>query len=139
LVVSGSSITGLVTLSDLQRLPVRAALFALLTGFEIVMTELIRKRLGADDGWLTFLNRTRQAKLRDEIADSKRADGFVDALLFTQFCDKADIIRKASLLPRSKGELEELFKEIQALRDAVAHANEYAASPTDAKHVSRLV
>jgi hypothetical protein len=138
-VISGSSITGLVTLSDLQKLPVRAALFALVTGFEMAMAELIRKRLGENDGWLLFLNATRQTRLRQEIANSKREDGFVDALLFTQFCDKAEIIRKASLLSRSKREVETLLNKIQALRDAIAHANEYAASPEEAKHVCRVV
>lgn len=44
LVVSGGSITGLVTLSDLQKLPVRAALFALITGFEITMYDAIKRR-----------------------------------------------------------------------------------------------
>ena len=43
LVVSGTGIVGLVTLSDLQKLPVRAVLLALLTGLEISMSEAIEQ------------------------------------------------------------------------------------------------
>ncbi|MBV5269366.1 MAG: hypothetical protein JZU55_04890, partial [Afipia sp.] len=40
--VTGTEISGLVSLSDLQRLPVRAALFGVITHLEMVMTEVIR-------------------------------------------------------------------------------------------------
>ena len=43
LVVLESEISGLVSLSDLQRLPVRAALFALITQSEIKMADAIRR------------------------------------------------------------------------------------------------
>ena len=42
LLVSGKRIDGLVSWSDLQKLPVRAALFGLTTGLEIVMSAAIR-------------------------------------------------------------------------------------------------
>jgi hypothetical protein len=56
LVVSGSQIVGLVTLSDLQRLPVRAALFALVTGFEMTMADLIKAKLPDESAWMAMLN-----------------------------------------------------------------------------------
>jgi CBS domain-containing protein len=40
LVVAGAEISGLVTLSDLQKLPVQAALFGMITHLEIVMANL---------------------------------------------------------------------------------------------------
>src|SRR5262245_37328916 len=43
LVVSGHEISGLVSLSDLQKLPVRAALFALVTCLEMIMANVIRR------------------------------------------------------------------------------------------------
>ena len=39
LVVSGDRVAGLVSLSDLQQLPVRAALFTLITRLEIAMAQ----------------------------------------------------------------------------------------------------
>ena len=41
LVVSGDGVTGLVSLSDLQRIPVRAAIFTLITSIEIAMGKRI--------------------------------------------------------------------------------------------------
>ena len=49
LVVSGDNIVGLVSLSDLQKLPVRVALFALITGFEMTMAEGINAKFATDD------------------------------------------------------------------------------------------
>lgn len=42
LVVREHGITGLISLSDIQQLPVRAALFTLITGFEMAMAALIQ-------------------------------------------------------------------------------------------------
>jgi hypothetical protein len=141
LVVSNSGIIGLVSLSDLQRLPVRAVLFSVITGFEITMMEAIRRSFPSDGDWLCRLSEGRRKTITDTIAESHRGDGFVDALLFTQFCDKADIIRKSFDLGKEGGKsaLASKLKEIQRLRDHVAHANEYAASPEHAQNVCTLV
>jgi CBS domain-containing protein len=135
LVVSGGKIAGLVSLSDLQKLPVRAALFALITGFEMIMAGAIRRKFPAADKWLSCLSDGRQNQIRDEIAKSRQDDGFVDALLFTQFCDKTDIVAKSFGLPQSKKQTRKDLKKIQKLRDNLAHANEYAATPQHAESV----
>lgn len=139
LVVSGPNIVGLVSLSDLQKLPVRAALFALITGFEIAMFEAIKRGCANDEDWKTHLSEGRQKKIEEEIAQSHEGDGFVDALLFTQFCDKSDILTKGFQLPESKAAFRNKLNQIQALRDNLAHANEYAASPDQARHVCAVV
>ena len=51
LTVSGKGIDGLVSWADLQKLPVRAALFGLITGFELAMLEAIKRRYGKSDAW----------------------------------------------------------------------------------------
>jgi len=51
LVVSGCEINGLVSLSDLQKLPVRAALFTMVTHLEMVMANFIRRHCGAYAEW----------------------------------------------------------------------------------------
>lgn len=139
LVVSGPNIVGLVSLSDLQKLPVRAALFALITGFEIAMFEAIKRECTNDDGWKGHLGEGRQKKIDEEIEQSHEGDGFVDALLFTQFCDKSEILLKGFQLPESKTVFRKKLGQIQALRDNLAHANEYAASPGQARHVCAVV
>lgn len=139
LAVSGAGIVGLVTLSDLQKLPVRAVLFALVTGLEITMSEAIRRHFQHKDSWLTCLSEGRRVKINTEIAKSRTDDGFVDSLLFTQFCDKVDIIRKSFALLSDKKDVRAHLKEIQGLRDNLAHANEYAASPDQARRTCAIV
>jgi hypothetical protein len=68
MVVSGPHIKGLVSLSDLQKLPVRAALFALITGFEITMAQAIRSWFHDGDDWMECLSDARKGKLAAEIA-----------------------------------------------------------------------
>ena len=92
LVISGSKIVGLVSISDLQRLPVRAALFALITGFEMTMANFIRQRHSEESDWLKCLAAKRRQKIEDEKSEAKADDSYVDTLLFTQFYDKKEIV-----------------------------------------------
>jgi hypothetical protein len=134
LVISGAKIVGLVSLSDLQRLPVRAALFALITGFEITMTNFIKQKCPKDEDWLHLLAATRRQKIEEEKIKSNSENSFVDAILFTQFCDKREIL--IGHIPDDRKEsVEETLYRIEKLRNSVAHANEYASSPTQARKV----
>ena len=139
LVVSGTRIVGLVTLSDLQKLPVRASLFALITGLEIAMFEAIKKKFPTDEAWLDRLTDGRKRKIEEESKNSDQADGFVDKLLFTQLSDKAKILTKLSCFSCSKSELHHRLEAIKGLRDKLAHANEYAATPPEAREVCATV
>jgi hypothetical protein len=138
LVISGAKIVGLVSLSDLQKLPVRAALFAMITGFEMTMAAFIRQRHPDDDDWLKYLAETRQRKLQVELTKAKADDNYVDMLLFTEFCDKREIVKLQ--FPEDRREtLGKVLLDIEKLRDRVAHANEYASSPNQAKTLCEVV
>lgn len=139
LVVSGHQIGGMITLSNLQQLPVRASLFALLTGFELLMATVIKHYFQSSDEWLNLLSDERRLKVSSEIERSQREDGFVNSLLFTQFCDKTEIIRKRIDLGISKSSLKTKFASFRKLRDDLAHANEYAATPNAARGVAETV
>ncbi|MCE2492053.1 MAG: hypothetical protein J4F40_05530 [Alphaproteobacteria bacterium] len=67
LVIFGANIVGLVSLSDLQKLPVRAALFAPITGLEISMFEAIKREYPDDDDWKRHLSGGRREKIDKEI------------------------------------------------------------------------
>ena len=118
---------------------VRAALFAAITSFEMTMSEVIRRRFSSDDEWMALLPDGRKGKIREAIEISRGANGFVDALLFTQFCDKGDIIRKSLLLPHSAAKLKSKFDELQKLRNHLAHANDYASTPMEVKELRGLL
>jgi hypothetical protein len=139
LVVSGHEISGLVCLSDLLRLPVRAALFGLITYLEIIMTNVIRREFDRTEAWLDRLSNGRRTNLKNEIGKARIDDGLVDALLFTQFIDKVTIIRKSPLFKFARDLFESELKKIQSLRNHLAHANDYAASPEAASETCKTV
>ena len=139
LVVSKSEIIGLVTLSDLQRLPVRAALFALITGLERTMAGAISKQYEDENEWCGLLSEGRRKKVWEKVAKSKQDDGFVDTLLFTEFCDKRDILLQFFPSSLGKKKLRCQLEEIEELRHKVAHANDYATTQTEAQRVCAVV
>jgi hypothetical protein len=138
LVISGTKVVGLVSLSDLQRLPVRAALFALITGLEMTMADLIRTKYPKTEDWMRFLADRRRAKIEEEREKAKSDDGYVDTLLFTQFCDKRDILTQRLPEPQ-RSALDTTLVSIETLRNSLAHASEYASSPAQAKNVCKIV
>ncbi|MGO4916556.1 hypothetical protein [Pseudogemmobacter sp. W21_MBD1_M6] len=140
LVVSGHQVAGLISLSDLQQLPVRAALFTLMTSLEIVMARRIEIEWdGESEQWMGLISQDRQRPLRKAIARAKEGDGYVNDIVFTQLCDKATIILKGKLLTGSRRQLEAKFKRIEGLRDDIAHANYYAETPKAACKVCATV
>jgi hypothetical protein len=139
LVVSGAHIVGLVSLSDLQRLPVRAVLFALITGFEITMMSAIRKWYVDEEEWISCLSDGRREVLEGQRDAALALDSFIDSLLLTQFSDKKQLVLKRYQGLRSKTSLKDALNKIERLRDFVAHANDYAPSPKQATEVCAVV
>lgn len=139
LVVSGSEIGGLVTLSDLQKLPVRAALFAAITQLEMIMAEAIRREFDESDEWIGRLSDNRQSKLRDKMSQSSDDNGFIEGLLFTDFCDKRTIIHKSQLFEGSKTAFKAEMEEVEKLRNLLVHASDYASAPAAAARICKTV
>lgn len=138
LVVSRGSITGLVTLSDLQKLPVRAALFALITGFEITMYDAIKKKYPDDEIWKSKLSNKKKRRINRSVNHSKNENIHIDQLLHTYISDKTYIILE-SFEFKNNNEISKKIDSINNLRNDVAHANEYATSPDKAKDVCKTV
>ena len=132
LVVSAQNVIGMVAWSDLQKLPVRTALFALVTGFELTMYEAINRHFGKPEHWTKCLNKCRRCKAEKEFRQQRDRGSDVDLLLCTQFCDKRDILIKSfdfgEGIDISKTKLKQQFKAIEDLRDNLAHASNYAMS-----------
>ena len=138
-VISGPEISGLVTLSDLQRLPVRAALFTMVTHLEITMAQAIRAEFPHSEDWTNRLSDRRKALVLSNAEEAEAKDAFVDTLLFTQFGDKVTIIKKSPHFGWGKNSFKKDMDQIQDLRDNLAHGNNYAATPEDAGQVCETV
>ena len=86
--VGGRYIIGLVSLADLQKLPVRAVLFALITGFEIAMMEAIGRTYKSKSDWLNALSPERRNKIEIEKKKSEEVDALV-----TPYCSHSLLIK----------------------------------------------
>ena len=140
LVVSGREIVGLVCLADLQKLPVRAALFGLVTALEIMMAERIEAICpNSPEEWLKLLSPGRQERVKEQVDSLREADTFVSELLATEFADKARVIVKLNVLDGSKTKLNEDFRDIKKLRDSLAHASDFAGTKDKAEKVPHTV
>ena len=117
----------MVHLSDSQQLPVRVALFALVTSMEMAMARRIEIEWpGNPDGWCGLLTEGRREKLRKAIASAKDQDVFVDEIALTQFADKAAIVRTKEWISQSKSKAKSGLSQAERLRNHLAHANHYA-------------
>jgi hypothetical protein len=81
----------------------------------------------------------RRGILREEIAKAVESSSLVDPLLFTQFADKATLIRNCEQWSMGRDPFDRDFGTMQLLRDHLAHANDYAASPEAAVETCKSV
>ncbi len=142
LVLQGGSIRGIVTRSDLLKLPVRLFAFTLVTHLEQLMTDVIRANYPDcqdETQWLTYLTGARQVKVNEKQQDLKQKNYDLPLLECTDFCDKRDIVRKlCSLSSRSK--FKDDFEAIEKyLRNTVAHAGSYARNDKEMERFIQLI
>jgi CBS domain-containing protein len=129
LVIRDTRIAGIVTISDLQKLAVRPALFVLVTHLELLMAAAIRAhfRERPDEDWLVKLGDRRDRV--EQNWQKLKADGLeIDLIAATQFADKRQILVKSGLFQCSRTRAEREFGAIENLRDGLAHANNYAST-----------
>lgn len=140
-VVSGDRIEGLVTQADLQELPVRAALFTLITNLEIVMAQRIEAEWIDKDpkGWLKLLRHDQRKRIKQQVRKAKEGGSFVSEIVCSHLGDKADILVNKRLIQGSKDFLEHAFDAILGLRNSIAHANYYARSRKAAEKTCKTV
>jgi hypothetical protein len=129
LVLRRTQIDGIVSISDLQKLAVRPALFTLVTHLELSMAAAIRASFQGrpDDDWLTLLG-DRRAGVEDKWQELKAGGLEIDLIAATQFADKRKILVKSGLIQCSRSRAEREFGSIENLRNCLAHANNYAST-----------
>lgn len=124
LVLEGTQIDGLVTRSDLLKLPVRLFAFGLVTHLEMTMAEIIQRHQ-PDGAWRGLLPEARNSKLETKRQELERRRADPDLLELTDFCDKRDMVKK---ILRPGAGFEKQLKGVEEIRNAVAHAGGYATS-----------
>lgn len=128
IVVQHAKVAGLVTRSDLLKLPVRLYAFTMITHLELLMTDLIDADFSGTDAWMAHLGKSRRERVADKVNAIGAARLDPPSLEFTDFCDKRDILRKH----RELGDrFDKDLKEVEKLRNSIAHAADYAGTVED--------
>ena len=127
---------GIVTRSDLLRLPVRVLCFLFVAQLELTLAKAITKEGGHDSSeWKGYLSPTRLEKLeqrRQELLKYNMDPSWVELL---ELCDKRVVARKLLGLP---SKFEDDVKSIESrLRNPVAHASNFLGTQKDAEALLR--
>ena len=137
LVLEGTEIRGIVTLSDIQKPPVRISLFSLFIHFELLLTEHLRAILRGRSP-LEFVAPKRKefvAAKWKEFSDNRLQQDIFNAM---DICDKRDVAMRLKILDKSGTSIESSISNIERyLRNPIAHGAEYAISREAANRTVR--
>jgi len=125
LILSGTEISGIVTISDLQKLPVRPVIFYLITYVELLAQRLIERRLSYEQ-WKGMLDDDQRNKVAKEFKKRQKGNVAIDPLMVTSFSAKMTILSQATSVCAATNCTSEQLKALTSLRNDVAHADVYA-------------
>lgn len=135
LLVAGGDVVGMVTLSDLQRLPVYSLLFSLLIAVEVLLVEWIRGACREQpDAWMQHLHPKQRKVIENHWKEAVANNLAIDRLSCASFSHEIAAARGLGLFaaePTREGELSSL----KQLRDRVCHATEFAPTAEQALQV----
>lgn len=127
-VVARRGVSAIVTRADLRKPPIRVLVFGLVSLLEMHLTYWV----GAEfprESWRACLNKTRIAKVDELLAQRQERGESISAIDCLQFCDKRDILSRNDSVRTKLGLGSRkaavcLLKDIEHLRDCVAHSQE---------------
>ncbi len=122
MVLQGSKITGIVTRSDLIKLPVRLLVFARVTYLEMIMAEIIQLCCPNPEDWMEMLTEDRQIAVLKEQRRHQREKAELPLVEMTSILDKGDIVRKVLGLDET---FSRDLEEVRKLRNKVAHGGKF--------------
>ena len=124
-----NSVTGIVTLGDLQKAPVRMLLFGLVSLLEMNLLRIIRLYYSSDDSLGDVLTEKRLKTADELLQERRKRNEAIDLFDCLQFCDKRDLIlhnpdliQKLALESKNLGK--EFLKKAEDLRNNLAHAQD---------------
>jgi hypothetical protein len=122
---------GIITLSDLQKPPVRMWLFGMITLLEMRTTRLIELKCQGDS-WKQYLSESRLQKAEALLEERRRRNQSLELIDCLQISDKGQIIARNEEIRRltrmqSRRQTEELIKMLESLRNNLAHSQDIIA------------
>jgi hypothetical protein len=138
LLVDGGAVTGMVTLSDVQKHPVYALLFGLLVAVEMLLMDWIRRACkDKPDAWLEHLGPRQRGTIERYWQDAVQRDLAIDKLALASFGHEIQAAAGLGLFEGHQQSLREI-KRLKDLRDLICHAAEFAPTPAQALHIPPL-
>jgi hypothetical protein len=122
------AVGGIITMSDLQKSPVRMWLFGMISLMEMRMTRLIEVNCPGDS-WKQYLSESRLQKAEALLEERKRRSQNLELIDCLQISDKGQIIAKNEEIRRltrmqSRRQTEQVVKMLESLRNNLAHSQD---------------
>jgi CBS domain-containing protein len=102
-VLEGRDVTGLITVSDFNKQPVRGYLYLLLARLEVGLAELVRRRFPDRDDALALLPPDGQNIVRDRFEGDRSAGEEGELVAYFDFSDLIEVVRRDAELLRIVG------------------------------------
>lgn len=127
-VLDRGEVAAIVTRGDLRKAPARMYIFALINLLEMQMDRLIRAHY-CDEDWQNHLGPARIERALKLFELRRQASEALHLLDCLQFCDKRDLVLRVPGCPEQLGFSDSksalrLFRDIEALRNRIAHAQD---------------
>lgn len=133
LVVHGAEICGIVTRSDLARLPVRLLLTIRLVRLEQLAGERIRA-LSGDGDWLLHLSEQRRKNMLSLAKQDRSTGDDLDLINYINFTDKKIILEAMARQPEDRKDAKSLGGLIE-MRNELMHGRERDIDHASAKKI----
>ncbi len=122
------AVGGIITMSDLQKPPVRMWLFGMITLVEMRATRLIELKCSADS-WKQYLSEGRLQKAEALLEERKRRNHNLDLIDCLQISDKGQILARNEELRgltqmQSRRQTEQTIQKLESLRNNLAHSQD---------------
>jgi hypothetical protein len=127
-VVDGTSISGIVTWSDIQKAPVLMLGYALIAELELMMNRAIGAMYGGSDGWIQVLDDDDQKFINGRRKRLKKENLVLPSIELADFVHKAKVIRTRYL---AQFDFDRDIEQLRKLRNDVAHVHPVVKSDAD--------
>lgn len=122
------AVGGIITMSDLQKPPVRMWLFGMMTLLEMRISRLIALTCPGDS-WKQFLSESRLQKAQALLEERQRRNQNLELIDCLQISDKGQIIARNEEIRRltrmqSRRQAEQTIKVLESLRNNLAHSQD---------------
>ena len=121
-----STVSGMATISDIQKLPVYSVLFSLVVAVELLLMDWIRKKCRENqDEWLAHLTERQRGIIEKHWKDALKENLAIDRLSCAAFGQEIQAAMGLGLFDKHDDQCTKL-KALEQLRHQVCHATEFA-------------